>query len=161
LDVSDVHRRLLEYGFNGVLWLPHDAIAKSMQTGRSVLEQFVSLGHRPRVLPKLSVQDGIQACRAHISHHHTRWSHKGCGEGLEALRQYQRQFNDKTGTFSQAPDHNWASHYADGFRYSTLAIRPPKAPAKPVPLVAPWKPPVMTLEALFDANKRSPAYDRV
>lgn len=161
LAVSDIHRMLMEFGFNGVLWLPHDAVAKSMQTGKSVLEQFVALGHRPRLVGRLTVQDGIQAVRSHIAHDGTRWSKEGCEEGLEALRQYQRQYNDKTGTFSQAPDHNWASHYSDGFRYATLAAKPMKAPAPIKPLPKPYEPPRMTLNDLWDTARTSTSYDRI
>jgi phage terminase large subunit len=164
LAVPDIHALLIERGFNGTLWLPHDAVAKSMQTGRSVLEQFVSLGHRPRLLARLTVQDGIQAVRAHIAHPGTRWSREGCEQGLEALRQYQRDFNEKTGTFSQAPRHDWSSHYADGFRYATLAVRPPKMAASAAPAPRPPRPveiPRLTLDSLWEANRHQPHYDRI
>jgi hypothetical protein len=162
--VPDIHALLLENGFNGTLWLPHDAVAKSMQTGRSVLEQFVGLGHRPRLVPRLTVQDGIQAVRQHLAHPGTRFSLAGCKDGVEALRQYQRDFNDKTGTFSQAPKHDWSSHYADGFRYGTLAVRPPKNPASaraapPPPRVV--EPVRMTLDALWGTQPVTNAYERI
>ena len=164
LAVPDIHARLLEMGFNGVLWLPHDAVARSMQTGRSVMEQFVSLGHRPRLVPRLTVQDGIQAVRGHIAHPGTRFSRRGCGDGLEALRQYQRAYNDKTGTFSQAPSHDWSSHYADGYRYATLAVRPPKAlaPQQTIkPTARPVEVPQLTLEALWADQPRRNSYERL
>jgi hypothetical protein len=162
--IPDIHALLLEKGFNGTLWLPHDAMAKSLQTGRSVVEQFVSFGHRPKLLPRLGVQDGIQATRQLLGHKGTRISLEGCREGVEALRQYQRDFNDKTGTFTQSPKHDWASHYADGMRYAACAIRPPAAPRVVPTLPAPPKAveiPQMTLDGLWDSNRHTPSYERI
>lgn len=163
--IPDIHALLLEHGFNGVLWLPHDAMARSLQTGRSVMEQFVSLGHRPRLVPPLGLQDGIQAVRNVLSHKGTRISKTGCEEGIEATRQYQRKWNEKSGAFSQAPDHNWASHYADGLRYSALAIRPPKTKAPTMaPVVSPARGievPKLTLDALWGTQPRGSLYERL
>jgi phage terminase large subunit len=162
--VPDIHSLLLENGHTGDLYLPHDAMARSMQTGRSVMEQFVSMGHRPRLVGRLTVQDGIQAVRQHISDKGVRFSLEGCREGIEAIRQYQREWNEQTGAFSQAPKHDWTSHYADALRYAALSIRPPKAAApattiKAVPRVV--EIPKLTLEGLWESNKRTPTYERV
>ena len=51
------------YKYGPHLWLPHDARAKSIQTGRSAEEQFRALGWQPRITPELSIQDGINAVR--------------------------------------------------------------------------------------------------
>ena len=61
---------------NQVIWLPHDAKAKTLQTGRSTVEQllrphqllpdrFEKKARLPiRLVPKLAVQHGIDAVRA-------------------------------------------------------------------------------------------------
>ena len=156
---------LLETGHNGELWLPHDAMARSMQTGRSLMEQFVGFGHRPKLVPRLTVQDGIQATRQLIAHAGTRWSKAGCAEGLEAIRQYQRLWNEKSGTFSQAPKHDWASHYADGKRYAALAIRPPKIAPRAAPVVQANPVKLLSdgvqLDVLWDTQPRHDLYGRV
>jgi phage terminase large subunit len=165
MAAPDIHSILLEYGHNGELWLPHDAMARSLQTGRSLLEQFVGFGYRPKVVPKLSVQDGIQAVRQIITNSGTKWSKSGCSEGLEALKQYQRIYNDKAGVFSQAPKHDWASHYADAKRYAALAIKPPKVAPRPVAVI---KPPPMKmlsdgvkLDEIWDTQPRHDLYGRL
>lgn len=165
MAAPDIHGMLLELGHNGELWLPHDAMARSMQTGRSLMEQFVGMGHRPKLVPRLSVQDGIQATRQLIAHPGTRWSKAGCAEGVEAIRQYQRLWNDKSGTFSQAPKHDWASHYADAKRYSALAIRPPKAPSRPTPVLKVPERRLLSdgvqLDQLWDTQPRHDLYGRI
>ena len=42
-------------------------------------------------------------------------------EGLNALRQYRWATNDK-GQAKDRPEHSWASHAADSFRYMCTAI---------------------------------------
>ena len=54
--------------------------------------------------------------------------------GVDALRNYCREFDDKTKAFRLKPLHNWASHGADAFRY--LALGMPKA-AQPQPAPRP------------------------
>lgn len=166
--VPDIHGLLLDYGVSGDLWLPHDAMAKSLQTGRSVLEQFVGLGYKPKLIPRLGVQDGIQATRQMIADEGTRWSIEGCSEGIEALRQYQRSYNDVTGAYSQAPRHDWASHYADAKRYAAQAIRPPKADKVPPPQAPQPHERVKShaehgyrLDDLWGQRARTGAYDRI
>jgi hypothetical protein len=102
----------------GDVWLPHDARAKNLQTGKSVVEQFLSEGIRPRIVPSHKVRDGISACRkvfpsVWIEEAHT-------GELIEALKSYRREWNDDLGMFSDRPVHDWASDYADVFRYFAL-----------------------------------------
>lgn len=43
-------------------------------------------------------------------------------KGIEALRQYQREYDDKLKTFKARPRHDWASHGADAFRYLTIGL---------------------------------------
>lgn len=105
----------------GSVWLPHDAFAKTMQTGKSTFELFGSAGVRARRVPDLTVQQGILAARQLLT---LCWIDKtACAEGLEALRQYQREFDARTGTFRANPRHDWTSHYADGFRYAAVVSR--------------------------------------
>jgi len=113
------------------LWLPHDARAKSLQTGRSIEEQFRSLGWKPRIVPELGLVDGIQAARLTLA---DAYFDERCREGLDALKQYQREFDEDKKCFRDRPRHDWTSHYADAFRYACLVWREemkPRAPAAP------------------------------
>ena len=42
---------------------------------------------------------------------------ENCKQGLEALRQYKTEYDDKRQVFSNKPLHNWCSHAADAMRY--------------------------------------------
>tara|TARA_R110000868_G_scaffold72156_3_gene210468 strand:- start:2900 stop:4216 length:1317 start_codon:yes stop_codon:yes gene_type:complete len=104
-------------------WLPHDARAKTLAAaGKSIVEQLgVHLGISTlAIVPDLSVQDGIQAVRQMLPR---TWFDEGCDEGLEALRQYQREFDEDKKAFRQTPRHDWTSHPADAFRMLAIAWR--------------------------------------
>lgn len=47
------------------MWLPHDAQARSLQTGKTVEEKMYEYGFSDiQIVPKLSVLDGINSARA-------------------------------------------------------------------------------------------------
>jgi hypothetical protein len=116
----------------GTDYLPHDAQARQLGTGRSLWETLHSLTNRiPRVLAQQNLMDGINAARISIA---SCWfdTYK-CHDGLEALRAYRADYDDKRKAFTDRPRHDWASHGADAFRYLGLAWRQmqPEKPPKP------------------------------
>ena len=102
----------------GDIWLPHDARAKNLQTGKSVIEQFLSEGIRPRIVPNHKIRDGISAARKVFPSVHI--EEATTGELVEALKSYRREWNEDLGMFSERPVHDWSSHYADVFRYFAM-----------------------------------------
>lgn len=114
----------------GTHYLPHDARAKTLASGgKSIIEQLSS--YIPlkmcKIVPSLSVQDGIQAARVALER--TWFDHK-CNEGIECLRQYQREWDDSKRMFRDKPLHDWTSHGADAFRMAAIAW---KEDAKVIP----------------------------
>jgi hypothetical protein len=119
LQLSDYVAIMRSYGYvYGDVWLPHDARAKTLQTGRSTIELLHEMGVRSKIVPQLSVQQGIQAGRFVMSAPSTYFDAENCAEGIEALRQYQREWDDKKQAFKEQPKHDHTSHYADSYRYS-------------------------------------------
>lgn len=115
------------------LWLPHDAAAKTFAAqGKSSQEQFWERGYKSRIVPSLSLQDGIQAARMCLP---KCWFHRETtADGVEALKLYQREWDSDKKAFRDKPRHDWTSHPADGFRMLALAYRelvPPEAPKPP------------------------------
>jgi len=106
----------------GTVFLPHDAKAKSLQTGKSIIEQFLANGIRPSLVPELSLQDGIEAARLVLQKCY--FDESATYDGLDHLRAYMREWDDKTQTFRNRPKHDQHSHSADAFRYFALAARP-------------------------------------
>ena len=102
--------------------LPHDARAKTLASGgKSVIEQLAHhLGlANLAIVPDLSVQDGIQAARLMLER--TWFDGDKCAGGLEALRQYQREYDEDKKIFRDRPRHDWASHGADAARMAAVA----------------------------------------
>jgi hypothetical protein len=76
----------------------------------------------------LGVQDGIQAARLVLPRC---WFDADlCREGIEALRQYQREYDEDKRAFRATPRHDWTSHPADAFRMLAVAWRE-EAPVEP------------------------------
>jgi len=104
--------------------LPHDARAKTLAAqGKSVIEQLAEhLGiNNLAIVPDLGVQDGIQAVRQCLP---MCWFDKTkCAEGIEALRQYQREYDEDKKAFRSSPRHDWTSHPSDAFRMMAVAWR--------------------------------------
>ena len=95
-------------------YLPHDANVRELGTGVSRVETAQSLGMRTSIVPKLSVEDGINAVRMVLSR--CWFDHEKTKHGLDALRQY-RWATTERGELKNKPEHNWTSHAADAFRY--------------------------------------------
>jgi hypothetical protein len=111
-------------------YLPHDARARDLGTGRTRVETFQKLtGAAPWVLRPNNVMDGINAARMTLVR--CWFDAVNCADGLEALRQYRADFDEKARTFKDAPRHDWTSHSADAFRYLAMAWRELKPEVKP------------------------------
>lgn len=103
----------------GEVYLPHDARAKSLQTGKSMIEQFLSAGITPKLVPELSVLDGIEAARQTLGY--TWFDQTKCYDGIEHLRGYSREWDEKNQTYRSRPKHDQHSHASDAFRYLALS----------------------------------------
>lgn len=152
-----LEQRQEEMGYRYVKhWLPHDARAKTLVTGASVLDQFLARygGERTGIAPQLSLLDGVQAARW-LLQKPTRF-HARCTEGVEALKAYHYGYDEQKKTFSRKPEHDWSSHSADAFRYLACVVRASesltrKEPPKADPLAAP---PVVRLDDLWEQHER-------
>lgn len=136
----------------GRVWLPHDARAKSLQTGRSIVEQFVAAGIKPEIVPNLDLQDGISAGR--LLFQHTTFHRTNTEDLILALKSYHREFDEEKKMYKDSPVHDWSSHYADGYRYMSLvAQRPVKKAQRPAEQVQPIRPMAPTLDQLWASRK--------
>jgi hypothetical protein len=118
-----------EFGYKyGYHYLPHDARAKTMASGgKSIIEQIatkIDIKHL-KIVPNLSIQDGIQATRLALTRC---WFDNRCEEGIECLRQYQREWDDDKKVFRDRPKHDWTSHSADAFRYLSIVWKDEDSP---------------------------------
>lgn len=110
-----------QYGLTyGVHHLPHDARPRTLAAGgKSIYQQFVDAAKKYPGLgrfvigKRLDKQEHIQAARATFPY--CRFHKTRCAKGLDSLRQYHREYDDEKKCFRDTPDHDWASHDADGF----------------------------------------------
>jgi phage terminase large subunit len=111
--------------------LPHDVRVRELGTGKTRLETLASLGINNVVIaPQMSLDDGIQATRLTLPM--TWFDEKKCGRGLEALRQYRMDWDEKGKTWRSRPLHDWTSHAADAFRYLSIGHRAHDSWSKPM-----------------------------
>lgn len=100
--------------------LPHDAEARELGTGVSRVETLEKLGLRNiEVVPQQDVADGINAVRLMLP---KVWIDADkCERGIEALKQYRREWDGKRQVWRERPLHDWTSHAADAFRYGATS----------------------------------------
>ncbi len=112
--------------------LPHDVEVRELNNGTSRRETLEKLGLRNiTVVPQQEVADGINAVRLMLPR--CWFDQTRCARGIEALKQYRREWDGKRQTWRERPLHDWTSHAADAFRYLALASPPPST--------KPWKQP--------------------
>lgn len=173
IDYEEENSKPLAYYFDmlrrkgyryGKIWLPHDARAKSLQTGRSTVEQFlaqafpsfnVGQSRVVDVVPNLSLQHGIDAARLVLPSCH--FNAAKTAVGLECLRAYRRKWDEELRVFSDTPIHDWTSHGSDAFRYLALVAKERIVPAEAKIILRelPNKPVQYSLEDLWEMNKTS------
>ena len=117
IQVKNIHNLKEKNYLYGTHYLPHDveviSLGSNNRSRRDILE---GLGIRPiTTVPRIaSVEDGIAMVRDKFK---SCWFHEeNCEGGLEALSNYQYQFDDKHDTFRKVPLHNAASNGSDAFR---------------------------------------------
>jgi hypothetical protein len=157
-DIRAIAEVVVNKGYQyGKHHLPHDARAKSLQTGRSIVEQLADhLGiNHLSVVPNIGLQDGIQAIRQMLPR--TWFNSVKCGDGIEALRQYQREYDEDKKAFRASPRHDWTSHPADAFRMFAVAWRAEPSAQRPLEsktlIVGPQN--EVTLNDMWQVHERS------
>jgi phage terminase large subunit len=112
----------------GTHYFPHDIANKELSTGLSRVDTLRGLGIEPEIVPQAAVLDGINAVRRMLD---SCWiDPERCDRGLEALKQYRREFDDKLKTWKQRPRHDWSSHGADALRTFAMGFEEKKPVSK-------------------------------
>ena len=114
------HLRAQPYVY-GDHYFPHDVLVRELGSGSSRYEMLQGHAVRPTIVAKLSLQDGIEAVRALIPTLH--FDRDNCAQGLKWLRHYHRQWNSKSETWREMPNHDASSHSADSLRYAAIGLR--------------------------------------
>ena len=122
----------------GKHYAPHDIDNREFGSNAKTRKQIAADGweidgkkYRIRFekVPKLSVEDGIEASRAILDNcafsdtivKNTMKINNKNVSGLDCLESYRKEWNEKLGCYRDHPLHDWASDGADAFRYLAVA----------------------------------------
>ena len=107
------------YGYH---FAPHDIKVRELGStgGITRLEAAKRLGINFKVLPNLSIEDGIEATRLSMS----KWwiDEAKCVNLLKALEAYRREFDSTRKVYKDHPLHDWSSNFADAARYLSISL---------------------------------------
>lgn len=100
-------------------YFPWDMKIKEFTTNEARIVAARRLGIKPcSVVAKRPLYEGIDAVRRSFSKY---WfDPQTCGRLLTALSTYHKKWNKEGQVFSELPDHDWTSHYADMVRYEAI-----------------------------------------
>lgn len=102
----------------GTIYLPHDVKVRELSTGQSRLHRLRELGVRNyRVLPKIAVNDGIEAVRRTLP---VTYIDPKCDYIIKCYKNYSKEWDEKLGVWKNKPVHNDYSHGADAVRYMAV-----------------------------------------
>ena len=124
------YRGLANHWRYGKHYVPHDAAHELLAAGgRSIVQQAYGFGIQMFVVPATTQQNGIEALRKTLER--CWFDRDRCEQGIEALRQYQFEFDTDKKTYRSKPRHDWASHGADAAEIIGQVWRQPIEPPKP------------------------------
>ena len=117
-----VHKRDAAMGWQaGIDFVPHDARVKEWGSGKTRIETMIEFGLKPQLCTTATKLDGINAVRQMLPRciFHERTDE----QGIAALEQYRREWDDDKKAFKATEVHDWSSHLSDAFRYLALSWR--------------------------------------
>ena len=123
--IEDTHKTLDYYSsllrerrFNwGRCYMPHDARAKNIQTGKSAEEVMRALGWDVTITPNHSIEDGIRVVR--MTFPRISFDKVKTERLIQCAKRYRRAINQTTKE-AGAPMHDEWSHGADCLRYACI-----------------------------------------
>ena len=109
-------------------WGPHDIDNREFGSDAKTRRELAREGYEIdgqvcrmtfQVVPKIGVDDGIEAAREILSR--CAFDDAKCEEGISHLEGYRKEWDDKRGCWKDRPLHDKTSHGADAFRYFAVA----------------------------------------
>lgn len=121
------------------IYVPHDGDNKAhsfLVSGETILDRFkkhfwtekIKLIARPK-----SVMDGIDSVRGIFLK--CRFDKENCKQWISCLENYRKKYDEIKKVFLKEPLHDWASHWADAFRYFAIVESKDKREKKKLKVV--------------------------
>ena len=104
-------------------FLPHDAKQRELQTGMTRVEFFENNGiHNVEVLRPTNFQLGQDDINMIARPKFSKvWIDRDkCARGLECLRAYHYEYDEKNKLLKAKPEHDWSSHSSSAFIYALM-----------------------------------------
>jgi phage terminase large subunit len=140
-------------------WVPHDAAVFEPIAGRTRVEALAGMGRRLSMVSRTTVPDRINAAKMGLAR--TYFDYTRCAEGVEALRQYRTEWDEKRKAFADTPNRDWTTDIADAFTYLHVCAR------EMIKIATPEAKPVgialsdLTMDEFHDLTGRHDRKDRV
>lgn len=109
-----------DYTFAQRAFGPHDISTRDVATGVTRKNVAKKYGVNFRAIPKAAVLEGIDLVRRMLLN--CTFDGEKCLQGIRALKEYHKEWDDKAQLYRDNPCHDWSSHGADGFRYLCQSI---------------------------------------
>ena len=119
--ISMLHNKGYNYT---TIYLPHDAKQRELQTGKTRVEFFEQNGfHNIEVLRPTNFNLGDDDINLIARPAFSRvWiDREKCQRGLECLRAYHYEYDEKNRLLKTRPEHDWSSHASSAFIYAMMA----------------------------------------
>ena len=119
--ISMLHNKGYNYT---TIYLPHDAKQRELQTGKTRVEFFEQNGfHNIEVLRPTNFNLGDDDINLIARPTFSRiWiDREKCARGLECLRAYHYEYDEKNKLLKSRPEHDWSSHASSAFIYACMA----------------------------------------
>ena len=112
----------------GKIYLPHDSAQKShafLVSGTTIIDKFkYKYPWKVEFIPnKVNVNDWIQEARKLFPK--CRFDSETTVQLIRCLENYKKDYDDVKKVFRDQPRHDWASHWADNFRYFAVSDKEP------------------------------------
>ncbi len=101
-------------------FMPHDGNKRDFQTGITAFEAARKMGVLFEPVPMTAIAAGIEAARKVLAR--CVFDSRKAQGLVAALEAYTKEYLEERGVYREKPLHNWASHFADAFRYMAVAV---------------------------------------
>lgn len=125
--VKELDRRAEERGYRyGYDYVPQDAKVREWtnrgpdDSAKTRLQTLIDLGRRPKLAPAYKLADGIDAARRVLNN--CRFDEALCEYGIDSLRAYKKEWDEKVREFKKTPLHDWTSHAATAFISLAMSV---------------------------------------
>lgn len=110
----------MKYYNYGKHYAPHDIKVRNMgEDARTRLEVARGVGIKFTPVKRVAQkEDGIEAIRSILSR--CWWDEDKCSRGIDALKGYSKNWNEKMMIYEDNPIHDWTSHGTDAFQTGAL-----------------------------------------